>query len=70
MAAGPSLTLSRQPEAAPPRRERGLDTIAITVDLPSGFPEKYRSALIKAVDRCTVKAHIQRPPQFEIVVRP
>ncbi len=47
-----------------------IDTIAITVDLPPGFPEKYRSALIKAVDRCTVKAHIQRPPQFEIVVRP
>lgn len=57
------------------KTERGevskmIDTIAITVDLPSGFPEKYRSALIKAVDRCTVKAHIQRPPQFEIVVRP
>jgi ribosomal protein S12 methylthiotransferase accessory factor len=47
-----------------------IDKIAIAVDLPRGFPEKYRPALTKAVDHCTVKAHIQRPPQFEIVVRP
>ena len=47
-----------------------IDKIAIAVDLPAGFPEKYRAALIKAVDHCTVKAHIQRPPQFETVVRP
>ncbi len=47
-----------------------IDKIAITVDLPAGLPEKYRSALIKAVDHCTVKAHIQRPPQFETIARP
>ena len=47
-----------------------IDKISITVDLPAGFPDKYRSALIKAVDHCTVKAHIQKPPQFETVARP
>jgi len=47
-----------------------IDKMVITVDLPAGFPEKYRFALIKAVDHCTVKAHILRPPQFEIVARP
>jgi putative redox protein len=47
-----------------------IDKIAFFVDLPAGFPEKYRLAITKAVDHCTVKAHMQRPPQFEIVVRP
>jgi putative redox protein len=47
-----------------------IDKITVAVDLPRGFPEKYRLALTKAVDHCTVKAHIQRAPQFEIVVRP
>ena len=47
-----------------------IDKITITVDLPVGFPEKYRHALIKSIDHCTVKAHIQRAPQFETVARP
>lgn len=47
-----------------------IDKITIAVDLPAGFPEKYRAALVKAVDHCTVKAHMLRPPQFEVVVRP
>ena len=47
-----------------------IDKVTIAVDLPAGFPEKYRLAITKAVDHCTVKAHIHRPPQFEIAVRP
>lgn len=47
-----------------------IDKVTITIDLPSGFPAKYRFALVKAVEHCTVKAHIQRAPQFETVVRP
>jgi putative redox protein len=49
---------------------RMIDKISIVVDVPPGFPEKYRSALAKAVDHCTVKAHMMRPPQFEITLRP
>jgi putative redox protein len=47
-----------------------IDKVTIGVDLPAHFPEKYRFALVKAIDHCTVKAHILRPPQFEIVTRP
>jgi len=46
-----------------------IDKITIAVDLPAGFPEKYRFALVKAVDHCTVKAHMLRPPQFEVLTR-
>lgn len=49
---------------------RLIDKITFNVDLPTGFPEKYRFAIVKAVDHCTVKANILRAPQFEVVVRP
>lgn len=47
-----------------------IDRILIEVAPPAGFPEKYRAALVKSVDHCTVKAHMNRPPRFEIVLRP
>ena len=31
------------------------------------FPEKYKGAIIKAMDLCTVKKHILNPPEFEIM---
>ena len=43
-----------------------IDKIKIELRLPAGFPEKYLRAVIKAVDYCTVKAHIMKPPAFEI----
>ncbi len=47
-----------------------IDKVTISVDFPADFPGKYKSALVKAIDHCTVKAHILRPPRFEIVTRP
>ncbi len=44
-----------------------IEKVVITVDLPPGFPEKYRAPIVKAIDHCAVKAHILRPPRFEIV---
>ena len=49
---------------------RMVEKVTITVDLPPGFPERYKDAIVKAIDHCTVKAHIQHPPSFEIVTRP
>ena len=43
-----------------------ISKIRIELRLPAGFPEKYMRAVIKAVDYCTVKAHILKPPAFEI----
>jgi ribosomal protein S12 methylthiotransferase accessory factor len=55
--------------------ERGVESkmiekVTIRVDLPPGFPDRYREPIVKAIDHCTVKAHILRPPAFEIVARP
>ncbi len=43
--------------------------MVIDLTLPEGFPEKYRGAIIKAMDQCVVKKHILEPPEFEISVR-
>jgi putative redox protein len=54
-------------------KEPGAKTIGrmkIRIGLPVGFPEKYREAIVKAVDACAVKAHINNPPVFEVVVGP
>jgi ribosomal protein S12 methylthiotransferase accessory factor len=51
-----------------PRRDdkiRMIDKISIEVQLPADFPEKYKPAIVRAVDLCTVKKHIVQAPEFE-----
>lgn len=48
---------------------RMIGRIAIDIELPAGFPEKYREAVKSAAELCTVKKHIQKPPAFDIQVK-
>ena len=41
--------------------------MTITVQLPPGFPEKYKNAVIKAINLCAVKKHMEDPPAFEVI---
>ena len=61
---GLSLTLD------PIRDEQGkrVSVVRVSLELPHGFPEKYRAAIERAVDHCAVKKHILEPPQFELSV--
>ncbi len=43
-----------------------LAKIIMDIDLPHGFPEKYRNAIVKAAELCTVKKVLMDPPEFEI----
>jgi len=43
-----------------------LDTIAIDINVPPDFPEKYHKALIKVADQCAVKKAIADPPKFRV----
>ncbi len=45
------------------------EQINLCIDLPKGFPEKYKSAVIKAADLCTVKRNILTPPRFNITAQ-
>lgn len=40
--------------------------MTLELTLPDGFPEKFRPAIIRAMDLCAVKRHIVNPPEFEI----
>jgi putative redox protein len=42
------------------------DKIIIDIQLPAEFPEKYKDAVIKAADLCTVKRHLADPPVIEV----
>jgi len=43
--------------------------VAMEIELPHGFPEKYRNAIIKTAELCTVKKAIINPPEFVITAR-
>jgi putative redox protein len=57
-----ALTTERDPE-----RKR-LRAIRLELHLPAAFPEKYRAAIVRAVDQCTVKRQVLEPPRFEVAV--
>ena len=43
--------------------ETGLAiTVRIDLGLPPAFPEKYREAIVRAMDQCKVKKQLERPP--------
>ena len=43
-----------------------ISKIDLELELPADFPEKYRSAVISAMNLCVVKKHLHQPPEFEI----
>jgi len=58
---GVQLKTERNPE------KHLLSRVKIDIRLPEGFPEKYRKAILRAVDQCTVKRTLLDPPEFEVV---
>jgi len=45
---------------------RRLDRIAIEIELPPGFPEPYRDAVVRAAQLCAVKKTLENPPPIEV----
>jgi len=61
------ITLTERLEyATTPEGKQVLDTIAMDINVPPDFPEKYHNALIKVADQCAVKKAILHPPKFSI----
>jgi ribosomal protein S12 methylthiotransferase accessory factor len=44
-----------------------VQKISLDIQLPKGFPDKYRQAVIQSAQLCAVKKHIEHPPVFDIV---
>ncbi|BBO70164.1 osmotically inducible protein C [Desulfosarcina alkanivorans] len=43
-----------------------VEKIAMEVHLPPGFPDKYRKAVVRAAQMCTVKRTLVHPPEIEV----
>lgn len=65
---GLSLTQQMEFTTAEDGKTR-LAKVSIDITLPPGFPEKYRNAIVKTAELCTVKKVIMDPPEFAITAR-
>jgi putative redox protein len=45
-------------------KKQVVERLHIDLRVPPGFPEKYKKAVIRVMDRCSVKKHIMNPPEF------
>ena len=60
--AGAKLAMSMQRD-----HQAGLISgISLELTLPPGFPDKYRDAIVNAMNLCSVKKHLHQPPAFAI----
>jgi putative redox protein len=46
-----------------------IEKIIIEIFVPPEFPVKYKDAVIRAAQLCTVKKHLLQPPEFSISVK-
>ena len=64
------LSLTQQMEFSTDEEgKKRVAKVTIDIDLPQGFPEKYRNAIVKTAELCTVKKAIMNPPEFVITAR-
>jgi putative redox protein len=45
-----------------------LVKVELRIQLPPSFPEKYRDAVLRTVEQCSVKRSIQAQPVFDVAV--
>ena len=46
--------------------KRRLSKVTLTINLPPEFPERYRKAIVKAAELCSVKKAIMHAPEFVV----
>jgi len=64
----PTEGLSLSMEATKDPDTHQLALIQIDVTVPEGFPERYRSAIVRSIDQCAVKRSLEAPPRINTVV--
>jgi ribosomal protein S12 methylthiotransferase accessory factor len=40
--------------------------IEVEIQVPPSFPDKYLPSLVRSVELCKVKKHLEHPPQFNV----
>ena len=46
------------------KQKKLITEMKLLLTLPEGFPEKYRSGILRAMELCAVKRHIHEAPTF------
>lgn len=41
-------------------------SIRLGIELPEHFPQRYREAVVRAAEQCTVKKHLEHPPSITV----
>jgi len=54
------VAIERNPES------KRLERMTLELRLPEGFPARYRAAIVRAVDLCSVKRALLDPPEIVI----
>ncbi len=47
-----------------------VSAVQIHLELPPGFPDKYREAVVRAMDQCKVKRQLDQPPSVTATASP
>ncbi len=64
----PSDDLSLVMRSEVDKDSKMIKTVTFDIRLPPGFPEKYHKAVIKSVNSCAVKKHMETPPDFKVKI--
>ena len=43
-----------------------VSDVQVTIELPTGFPERYADAVVRAAEQCAVKKHFEHPPVIRV----
>jgi putative redox protein len=46
-----------------------VSDVKIEIQVPVGFPDKYKEALVGVANLCAVKKHIATPPLFDVYIK-
>lgn len=49
------------------RETKMIDLVEIKLHTPEGFPAKYEKAIIRSMNMCAVKKHMETPPEFRTI---
>ena len=46
-----------------------VKVVQLAVHVPPEFPARYHEALVREVEQCTIKKHLETPPRIEITTQ-
>ena len=51
------------------KKTHTINDIIIEIQVPKDFPDRYKNAIIKSAELCTVKKQLEKPPKINVYVK-